>query len=319
MRTIVDIQKEYFGKIDHLDLELLIVHAIGKPREFVLTYPEYEIPEFKIKNLKFKIARRALGEPIAYITGHKEFFGLDLKVTEATLIPRPETEMLVEEALEIIKTQEQENIKTRNQKNNTTTKQYSNLIVDVGTGSGNIIISIASQLKNRESKFKNCEFFGIDISENALGVAEQNAKTHDVDNPPAGGITFLHGNLLDPLEKNLKTKKLMKLMPNKLLIVANLPYLSEEVFENSPVDVKGFEPKSALWSDNNGLAHYEELLKQITTISKSYKLKAISCILEFSPEQKIHLDDLIRKVFPEAQTEFKKDLAGKWRTVSIKI
>ncbi|HEX7586062.1 MAG TPA: hypothetical protein VF390_00270 [Patescibacteria group bacterium] len=91
---ILDITKKYYGKIDSLDLELLIAAAIDKPREFVLAHPEYKLTKFQISNFKFQISRRINGEPIAYILGHKEFFGLDFKVNKHTLIPRPETELI---------------------------------------------------------------------------------------------------------------------------------------------------------------------------------------------------------------------------------
>ena len=315
MPTISDIQKEYFKKLDQLDLELLIAHTLQKSREFVLSHPEYEIPEFKIKNLKLKIARRASGEPLSYITGRKEFFGLDFKVDKHTLIPRPETEILVEEALEFIKTQKHKNIKT--------------VVADIGTGSGCIIISISKYAchpelasgsleipdsargRTRQVRNDNVEFYATDISKKALTVAKQNSKTHNVDKQ----ITFLHGNLLEPIIE----KKELFIDHCSLIIVSNLPYLSKEVFENSPIDVKNFEPKSALYSDNAGLAHYEELFQQVNVISESYKLKTISCILEFSPEQKIPLEKMIANNFPSAKTKFLRDLAGKWRVAKISL
>src|SRR5665647_2609942 len=123
MQTIADIKKEYFGKIDSLDLDLILAHVLKKPREFVLAHPEHEIPKLKIKNLKLKISRRMRAEPLAYILGSREFFGLTFLTSPATLVPRPETELMVEMALEEISSLNPE------EKVN---------IIDIGTGSGNI-------------------------------------------------------------------------------------------------------------------------------------------------------------------------------------
>jgi release factor glutamine methyltransferase len=272
--TIADLQKEYFGKIDQLDLDLIISAVLKKPREFVLAHPEYKIPSLKIKNLKFKILRRMRSEPLAYILGFREFYGLNFKVTTATLIPRPETELLIDEILKL------------NPQNNN--------IIDVGTGSGNIIISLAKNISNKNS------FFGIDISKEALKIAKQNSRNNRVSEK----IKFSQGSLLDKI-KNI----------NNSIIIANLPYLSQEIYSATLPTVKKYEPKSALYSPQKGLWHYTELLKQIT------KLNPIDCIifLEISPEQKIILPKLIKKYLPQAQIEFKKDLTSRWRICKIRI
>lgn len=281
MPTISDIQKEYFGKLDHLDLEILIAHILKKSREFVLAHPETRLTknqELKTKNL---LARRMKHEPIAYILGHKEFFGLDFKVTPDTLIPRPETELLVEEVLR--------ELETKNQKLKT--------ILDIGTGSGNIIISIA---KNQKIKTKN--YYAVDISKKALTVSRQNAKRHKVD------IKFLHGSLLDKIKD-----------ADNSIIIANLPYLSEEIYADTLPNVKKYEPKSALYSPKEGLDHYEKLLKQISELkTKNQKLET-SILLEISPEQKTKLPKIIKAHLPQAKTAFLKDLARKWRVCKITI
>jgi release factor glutamine methyltransferase len=101
--------------------------------------------------------------------------------------------------------------------------------------------------------------------------------------------------------------------------VANLPYLSKKIYSSAPNDVKKYEPKSALYSCEAGLAHYHKLLKQIKEISINYKLKTISCILEISPEQKQSFTKLIKNILPEAKISFEKDLARKWRICKIDI
>jgi release factor glutamine methyltransferase len=286
LHTISFFLKECQGKVDFLDLELILSYVLKKPREFVLAHPEHKIPESRNAKLEALIKRRLKHEPLAYILGEKEFYGLKFKVNRNTLIPRPETEMLVEEVLKEIKA-----------------KSY---IVDIGTGSGNIIIAIA---KNFQFPISNFQLLGTDISKEALKIAKQNAKLNKVDKY----IKFLHGNLLDPIIKKCS----MFHAPCSMIIIANLPYLSQKIYNSSPKDVKNFEPKKALFSKDEGLKHYKDMLKQIKNLAaKSYKLTAI---LEISPEQKPLISKFIKELFPKAKPEFKKDLAGKWRVMELEI
>ncbi len=296
MLTIKNLQQKYFSKISPSDLEILISSAIEKPKEFILTHPEYELDKFKIKNLKLKIARRAKGEPIAYITGHKEFYGLDFKINRNVLIPRPETEQIVKLVISNLKSAIRKNKKI--------------VIADIGTGSGNIIISIAKWLKKSKLPIANYRLLASDISPKALRLARQNAKKHKVDKK----IKFLQGDLL----KFLMDKEILFIDHCSLIIVANLPYLSKKIYDSAPIDIKKYEPKSALYSHKEGLAHYEKLFKQIKIIIPYYTLHA-TCYIEMSPEQKNKLAELIKNYFPQSKTIFHKDLAGKWRVCAINI
>jgi len=315
--------KKKKNETPQLDAELLLGFILKKPREYILIHPEYQLT--KSQEIKYKkiLKRRLKHEPIAYILGQKEFYGLNFKVTKDTLIPRPETELLVELALYSMKHE------TYNKKNTT--------IIDIGTGSGNIIISLAKNLNSLchsrengnpvanhsvstlDSRFHGNDkyiFFATDISKKALTVAKHNAKKNRVDEK----IKFIKSDLLNCF---LKAKS-YKLKTNKLTIIANLPYLSKKIYSSTMPDVKNFEPKSALLSGIDGLDHYEKLFKQIKKLeAKSYlprrqagKLKAI---LEISPEQKQKIAKLIRKYFPKATIEFKKDLAQKWRVAIFEI
>ncbi len=282
--TIGSITKKYYSKISPLELEILISFVIEKTREFVLAHPEYTINEKQNTKLKALIERRINKEPIAYITGHKEFYSLDFKVNNATLVPRPETELIVDLLRNLLRNK--------------------SIIIDIGTGSGNIIISTA-----KNSKLKNIEYFGIDISQKALKIAKGNAKKHGVDKK----IKFLQGDLFSPL-----SKKLAKLETNELIIVANLPYLSRKIYSASPEDVRKYEPKTALYSKKHGLDHYERLLKQIDLLIAKYNFST-TVLLEISPEQKKRLTQFIKKLLPDSKIKFHKDLAKKWRICEIKI
>lgn len=288
--TIGEIIKLYNRKLDHLDIELVLAYSLKKTREFILTHLDEIITKKQETIIKNNIARRLKAEPIAYITGHKEFYGLDFAVNKYTLIPRPETELLVEETLKL--------------------NPENNVIADIGTGSGNIIISLAKNISSKNI------YIGIDTSKEVLKIARINSKKHKTDKK----INFFHGNLLSPL---LKATKLIKLIPQstdcKLIVVANLPYLSKKIYSSAPIDVKKYEPKSALYSSKAGLAHYKKLLEQLKKIHYTFCAIHSTCILEISPEQKQPLTKLIGDILPSAKFIFMKDLAGRWRVCKINI
>lgn len=272
--TLYELHKKYFTRLDYLDLELIIAHELKKSREFVLAHPDLTINKKQDAGIRKMLRRRIQGEPLAYILGSKEFFGLNFKVNRHTLIPRPETELLVEKILRL--------------------QPKNKSIIDVGTGSGNIIISLAKNILEKN------KFYAIDISAKALAIAKQNAKLHKLEKK----IEFLNGNLLDPLLKKSNLRD--------AVIVANLPYLSKKIYNATNKTVQDFESMSALYSAKNGLDHYSRLLKQVS----DYNLKA-PLFFEISPEQKPKIAALIKSFFPIARTEFYRDLAKKWRFCGI--
>ncbi len=154
------------AKIDsvYLDTELLLAFVLGKDRSYILSHPELNLTKAQEKRFSSLINQRTKFVPVAYLLGYKEFYGLKFKVTKDTLVPRPESELLVEEAIKAI--------------------SNDSFVIDVGTGSGCLLISV---LKN--SKIKG---LAIDISKKALNIAKQNAKTHKL----SKRITFKQSNLL---------------------------------------------------------------------------------------------------------------------------
>lgn len=221
-----------------LDAEILLSFILKKNKEYLYTHGDKELSEKQIHLLSKFIRKRIDGYPIAYITGHKEFYGLDFIVTPDTLIPRPETEMMVEHLLDHLKQLTQ----------NTT-------VIDVGTGTGCIPISIIKNLQTTNNKLK---ITAIDISMKALEVAKKNAKKHNLEND----IEFIHGNLLEPI---LNTSRL-KPQTSNLIITANLPYLTPKQIKNSPSIQK--EPELALEAGDDGLKYYKKLFNQIKKITK---------------------------------------------------
>ncbi|MCD6149347.1 peptide chain release factor N(5)-glutamine methyltransferase [bacterium] len=325
MPAIKNIQQKYFSKISPSDLEILISHAIKKPKEFILAHPEYKLSPNQELRIKNYAKRRIKREPIAYITKHKEFYGLDFKVNKNVLIPRPETEALPELAISNLPAYLPCRQADRTGRQLVVWKNKKIVIADIGTGSGNIIISVAKNLDslprrpaspNRGEQAgrlrgnDNIKFYASDISKKALQLACQNAKKHKVDKK----IKFLQGNLLKPL----MDKKILFIDHCSLIIVANLPYLSKKIYDSAPADIKKYEPKSALYSSEEGLKHYKKLFQQIKSLVTNYQLP-VTVFLEFSPEQKNKLAKLIRNYFPQSKTIFHKDLAGKWRVCVINI
>lgn len=278
--TIRELQKKY-SSLDNLDLELLLAKSIHKPKNFILIHPEYRLSFLEKIYLAYFIYLRKRDYSVAAIIGHKEFYGLDFFVNKKVLIPRPETEKVVEEVIQEI----------TNYKLQITNKT---ILIDVGTGSGCIPISILKNIK------EPTQTFAIDISRPALQVAKKNARTHKVN------INFLHGNLLEPILKSYK------LQTNQLIITANLPYITEQQFQNEPSVQQ--EPKNALVADKQGLALYEELLKQIKLLPTPHNLLLL---LEIDPSQTKAISNLIKQILPDAKIETKKDLVGLDRLVKI--
>ncbi len=292
--------KKYASQIEHLDLEILLSATVKKSREFILTHPDRILSQKKIRVLKSKIRRRQQGKPLAYLLGEKEFYGLKFKVNRKTLVPRPETEKLVEEALKSIHQKGQEIKKI--------------LIIDIGTGSGNIIISLVKSLGNLKKQSWKFKFFGSDLSAGALRLAKENARKNKVGKK----IKFFQGNLLDPLFK--KSFGLNTLPSSSwLVLTANLPYLSKKIYQSSSPEVRIFEPREALLSSKRGLSHYLKLLEQIKKIKKKNSLLKILVFLEFSPEQKNPLEKIFQENFSDGHLVFFKDLAGKNRVVRAEL
>jgi len=277
--TIKQILKDYSQKLKGqssspvLDIELLLTKILNRPKEYLYEYPEKKINPAQITKFKQLFERRAKGEPIAYILGHKEFYNLDFKVNKNILIPRPETELLVEETIKFI---------------SNLNAQIS--ILDIGVGSGAIIIALAKNLKQGR-------FYGTDISSKALALAKQNAKNNKVK------IKFLKGNLLKPLQAEIQNLK------SSLIITANLPYLDKKEENLLPSsDTRGlkFEPKMAWDGGPDGLKYFRKFFKQI----EHFKLKPRAIFLEIGHKQAAAITKLISPTLAHYSILIKKDLCG---------
>ncbi|HEY0322707.1 MAG TPA: peptide chain release factor N(5)-glutamine methyltransferase [Pyrinomonadaceae bacterium] len=200
----------------------LLAHALSRDRTFLITHAEEEVSPERLNAFRSLVERRARGEPLQYITGRTEFFKLDFEVTPDVLIPRPETELLVETALDLLQGTDEP------------------FVCDVGTGSGCIIISI---LHERE----RATGVGLDISQPALRLAGRNALRHKVE----GRLSLILSDCFEAVPATL---------PRFNMIVSNPPYVAENALEGLQREVRDFEPRVALTPGGDGLRIIRRLL-----------------------------------------------------------
>ena len=258
-----------------LDAEIIMATILKKDRAFVLGHEDYPLTTVQLTKFQKLIKRRQKHEPLAYLIGHKEFYGLDFKVTKATLVPRPESELIIDEALKAVNPKKE------------------NLIIDIGTGSGCLILTLLHEL---EKKGYSPNAIAVDISKKALEVATHNAKKLQTKN-----ITFLKSNLLSSI---IKKPNLLKNC-TQLIMLANLPYLTKaEIRKEKSISQ---EPQLALDGGRNGLALYRVLSQQIKVLKNNKKID-ILLVSEINPWQ----ENNFKKIWPD-NTLFKTDVRGETR------
>lgn len=258
-----------------LEAELLLAQALNTSRTSLLARLSDPLDQETAARFAGMVARRAKHEPLAYILGHQEFYGLDFVVDRRVLIPRPETELLVERALDILEH----------------ATWLEPTVADIGTGSGAIVISIASRVARGR-------FIAVDISHEALDVARLNAERLSV----ANRVDFREGNLAEPLREPVD------------LLVANLPYIPLAREKELPPEVRQFEPRMATMGGLDGLSLVRRLLSSL-----GGKLtRGAYILLEISEEQGKEALELARAHFPFAELELHQDLEGLDRLLEIK-
>lgn len=200
----------------------LLGHVLARDRTFLITHAEERVPTEAFSEFRSLTARRARGEPLQYITGHTEFFKLDFQVTPDVLIPRPETELLVETALDLLD------------------GAYDAFVCDVGTGSGCIAVSILHELERARG-------VGLDLSLPALLLARRNASRHGVE----GRFNLVLSDCFDALDPSHAQFQ---------LVVSNPPYVAEATLDGLQREVREFEPRIALTPGGDGLRIIRRLL-----------------------------------------------------------
>jgi len=226
-----------------LAAELLLLHAFGRDRTWLYAHPEEVVSDENAHRFFALIARRAAGEPTQHLTGKQEFWGLEFEVTPDVLIPRPETEHVIEVALDRLAVRE-----LRAGRRQTTTGEGLR-IADVGTGSSCIAIALAKELPG-------AKFCATDISSAALVVARRNAVRHSV----ADRIDFIESNLLEPLIVSPLATRHSPLLFDAIL--SNPPYVGQREAATLPREVREHEPEVALYGGEEGYELYAALIAQ---------------------------------------------------------
>ncbi len=251
---------EVLKKYPEDETELFLSHILKLDKTQLYTTPNKKLTTLQTKKLTELISKFHKGWPVAYLLGYKYFYGLKFKVSKDVLIPRPETEWIIDETIKLCRDL------TRPK------------ILDIGTGSGCIAISIAKNIPNSRVT-------AIDISAKALVVAKTNAKIHQTK------INFTKANLLPKTKQNFD------------IIIANLPYVPGNFYKKNYENLK-HEPKLALVDKNNNGDLYIELLQQI----KKSRLLPKYLIFEIDPELVILLRKSIKLLFPKSKIRIVKDL-----------
>ena len=230
-KSALDLLSKVMPKEDaKIDINVMLSHITGKNKAQIFAFPDSELNEYELKKLSDFLIRRVKGEPIAYILGEKEFWSLPLNVSEGTLIPRPDTEILVEKALQIALEKLEENPPHFR-------------ILDLGTGTGAIALALASELSPIcQKKHIQLDVIGVDLMPEVVKLAQSNAEKNQLK------VQFLQSRWFENVEGQFD------------IIVSNPPYIDEADEHLFQGDVR-FEPRSALVSGENGLADLRHLIE----------------------------------------------------------
>ena len=262
-----------------LDASVLLAHIMDRPRTWVMAHPEAELTSEQQDDLNDSLERLERGESFPYVLGHWEFFGLDLDITPDVLIPRPETEMLVERAIAWL----QESPVRRT-------------LADVGTGSGAIAIAIAVNVPD-------AVILATDLSDQVLKIAKKNAQKLGVDQR----IEFVQCDLLPPRPDLFTTEQHLD------LICANLPYIPTDTLHALPI--YGREPTLALDGGDDGL----KLIRRLLTVGPEWLAPNGMMLLEIESTRGVQALNLACDLFSEATIHLHQDLAGQDRLLEIHL
>ncbi|MBI4595356.1 MAG: peptide chain release factor N(5)-glutamine methyltransferase [Candidatus Tectomicrobia bacterium] len=280
-----------YSPTPRLDMEIILAHTLLIKR--IALYLDYFRPLTKdeLERLRGFVKRRAQFEPVAYITGIKEFWSMDFQVNKSTLIPRPETELIVERAIQIVKKKEKENGACGRILN----KGERLRILDLGTGCGNLAIALAKE-------FPFSLVIAMDFCPEALLMARENARNLVGERP----ISFIRGSFFQPLRLKDVSKPFH-------LVVSNPPYIPHEEMVNLPLNVKNFEPIQSLDGGPEGMDCIREIIEKAHLV-----LKADShLVVEIGLNQAGRVADIIAESRHWKNLEFIKDHQGIDRVFSV--
>lgn len=257
-----------------LDAAVLLSFVLGVNKAWLYAHPTRRLSEIEIAQFEDLVRRRMGHEPVAYLVGYKPFYGLDITVDRRVLIPRPETELLVDRVLAHVRHLVREGLRPR--------------VADIGTGSGAIAVALAVHLPD-------LVVYATDISPEALEVAERNIWRYGVGDQ----VQLLPGHLLDPLPEPVD------------IIVANLPYIPTGELARLPPQVRDFEPFLALDGGPDGLQVIRQLLDALVRPEGRAKLRPGGMVyLEIGADQGEAAVTLVRETLGDVEIEIVPDYAG---------
>ncbi len=268
-----------------LEAEVLLRHALGVDRTGFLARQRKPLPADVATRFEAMLQRRLQREPVAYVTGHREFYGLDFLVDQRVMIPRPETEGLVERVLKLAHT-----LPSLRRRTELFASASAPVVADIGTGSGCIAVTLAVNLPQ-------AHIVATDISANALAVARENARRHKVEDR----ISFLQGDVCAPLRGQFDS------------IVSNPPYIPHDELMHLAPEIVHYEPLAALDGGPDGLTVIRQLLAQ----APEYLSPGGAVLLEIGDGQGAEVARLGQGAFPGKSTTVEPDLAGHERYVLI--
>ena len=300
IRKLLDWAIKYFNTKEipqpKLSAELLLSSVLGLSRMQLYLNFGYILKEKELAKFKEYILRRLKNEPVQYILNEAFFRNLKLYVDGNVLIPRPETELLVDKMLTTLK-ENKEDILSANKTLN---------ILDIGTGSGNIALSIASEIKNFL-----WHIISTDIEKSAIAIAEKNAKKNLSDSE-IKNIEFINCDIIPDLDKAFNKNYKSGIS----IVISNPPYITVQDYESLPDEVRNYEPKSALLAGTTGLEIYEKILEKI----KGYiDPKLCYMFFETDPNTAGKLKTLIEKKLSTEFVVIDKDYNQRERIITVKI
>jgi release factor glutamine methyltransferase len=262
-----------------LSAELLLSHVLGLKRIELYTQFNRQVPQQQLDQLHELVKRAGLHEPVSYLTGKAEFYSIELDITADCMIPRPETELLVQRAIEYLRTR--------------SGVQY---VCDLCTGSGCIAVAIA---KN----FPDARITATDISAAALEVAARNVEKHRL----TERVRLLRGDLFEPVIQQLDVSQFD-------LIVCNPPYVSTAEYENLDKNIKDYEPESALLAGEDGMDVYRRIIEKVDEFLKP----GAALMLEIGYAQGPAVTELLEQTGAFAEIKIEKDIHDNDRVVTTR-
>lgn len=267
-------QREYNNPF--LDVQLILSHLLKKDRIYLHAHRNDDVDEETALKFYEMSRSRNEGYPLQYMTNSQDFMGLNFFVQEGVLVPRPDTEVLVEKIIKIV--------------NNSDLKNKNINILDIGTGSGAIAVSLAYYLEN-------AMVTAMDISDVAIETANINIEKHNLRN-----IKTLKGDIFNHRFE----------MEKYNIVVSNPPYIEKEVIKGLPIEVSLYEPKLALDGGEDGLVYY----RQIVDVFKSIKVENAILSVEIGFDQKESVTNIFNKSTLFSRVECDKDLGGNDRVIT---